>query len=239
MTKVEFYNSVVKVYNETGQGVPGFLRMKMNPRIIDSLIEEGYLKSVTIPFNHLPDDESICLTKGYCVEEDMLDRSTLPLSYVRLYKGLEQGLQTLTGMTNEKLVTNPEFMTGYAEWLNKNHSKLTEKIELLDENMKFQPLTTEEMEYLQSRDWFKQNKSVGDCIDNMYEKTSNLRESLGLYKQLLKLYESSTTHSNKIEKTLEERNDVEKELKMRETIHDFLSECKNKKTKIQEYIIMD
>ena len=39
-------------------------------------------------------------------------------------------------------------MTGYSEWLTKNHSKLTEKIELLDENMKFQSLTPEEKQDL-------------------------------------------------------------------------------------------
>jgi hypothetical protein len=238
MNKVEFYNAVVNVYNETGQGVPAFLNVSQS--VINGLIQEGYLKKVTIPFNHLPDDTTICLTKGYCVEEDMVDnpKSTLPLAYLRLYKGLEQGLENMTGYTNQKLVKDPEFMVGYSEWLTKNHSKLTEKIELLDENMKFQSLTPEEKEYLISKDWYKMNKSVEDCLDQMYDRDRNLREQMGLYKQLITLYEK--TDSNKVEGAKTDMTKVQNELKMRESIRDFLNECKNKKTtKVQKYYPQD
>jgi hypothetical protein len=43
MNKVEFYNSVVNVYNETGQGVPGFLRMKMSSNLKGIFVSKTWL----------------------------------------------------------------------------------------------------------------------------------------------------------------------------------------------------
>jgi len=235
MNKTEFYNSVVEVYNKTGQGVPGFLRFKMDNRVIDQLIEEGFLKEVTIRFNHLPDDSTICLAKGYCVEEDMLDRDTTPLAYLRLYKGLEQGLEHITGMTNEKLVQSPDFMLGYTEWLKNNHTKLTEVINPVDEEMIFHPLSPEEREYLISRDWYKSNEKIEKAIDQMRDKTGRLREEISLHRQMISLCEGRESHKDSYDKSVVGKAEAEKELKIRERISDFLNTCKNKSTKIQEF----
>lgn len=136
MNKSEFYNSVVNVYNETGQGVPELIKFNLpNPNIVDELISEGFLKVVVTPYNHLPDDRTLCLTKGYCVEEEDDGNWIGPLSYVRFYRNIEQSsLSVRVGMDNESLSKNPEFLKGYSEWLGKNHIKLTEKIESMTES---------------------------------------------------------------------------------------------------------
>ena len=212
-------------------------RFKMDNRVIDQLIEEGFLKEVTIRFNHLPDDSTICLAKGYCVEEDMLDRDTTPLAYLRLYKGLEQGLEHITGMTNEKLVQSPDFMSGYTEWLKKNHEKLTQVINPVDEEMAFHPLNLEEREYLISRDWYKSNLKIDKAIDEMRDKTGRLREEISLHRQMINLCEGRPSHKDNYDKSVVGKAEAEKELKIRERISDFLNTCKNKSTKIQEFYI--
>jgi len=237
MNKTEFYNSVVEVYNKTGQGVPGFLRSKMDNRVIDQLIEEGFLKEVTIPFNHLPNETNICLTKGYCVEEDMLNRDITPLSYLRLYKGLEQGLEHITGVGNDKLVQNPDFMVGYAEWLKKNHEKLTEVINPVDEEMIFHPLSPEEKEYLISRDWYISNEKIERIIDLMRDKTGRLREEISLHKQMINLCEGRESYKDNYDRSVVGKAEAENELKIRERISDFLNTCKNKSIKIKEFYI--
>ena len=134
MTRVEFYNAAVSVYEETGQGVPGFSRIHMPDGIIEGLIKEGLLKSVITRYSHLPDDETLCITKGYCVEEDINKSDLSALHYLRLYKGIEQELSGVGFPDNAKLIQDPGFMKGYSEWLTKNHAKLIEPVERLVED---------------------------------------------------------------------------------------------------------
>jgi len=128
MDKLEFYNAVINMYNKTGQGVPGrILRPHGVSDVIDELIKDGLLKSIEQHYSFVPDDEWICLTKGYCAEEQ--ENYMQALTFVRIYRGVEDlGL----GMKSDDVLANPEYQALYAKWMDDNHDKLTEKIENVD-----------------------------------------------------------------------------------------------------------
>ena len=125
MNKQEFYNAVVEIYKKTGQGVPGFVRTRLDPSVIDELISEGKLKIVETKYNYLPNDEWICLTNVYCVEEEIKDMRVL--SFMRVYLNIDDlGL----GLKLNDVLSNENFMKEYNIWLEKNKEQLN-KIEEL------------------------------------------------------------------------------------------------------------
>ena len=119
MNKAELYNAAVNVYNQTGQGIPGgLLRMNGLSDALDELISEGLLKSIRQKYSYLPNDEWVCLTKGFCVEETYKDK-TSDLSFIRIYKGLEPQAD----LTIEKALSNVKFKEEYDKWVLRNKEK--------------------------------------------------------------------------------------------------------------------
>lgn len=236
MTKSEFYNSVVKVYAETGQGVPGFLRGRaVSERDLNSLIEEGLLKIVTISFAHLPDDETICLTRGYCVEEAITRRDTTALAYVRYYKGLEQGLEKMGGPSNQQLSEDPEWLKEYNEWLEENRALLEEKIDLLPESKASDFLNEKEKEYLIGRDWFKDNLTIRECLRDSRKRTDLEREIVKTSNELIELTKNNERHKKTYENALDSKRKAEGSVKVRERIEDFLQVCPDLDMRVQNY----
>ena len=236
MTKSEFYNSVVKIYTETGQGVPGFFRGRaVSERDLNSLIEEGLLKSVTISFSHLPDDETICLTKGYCAEEEITRRDTTALSYVRYYKGLEQGLEKIGGPSNQQLSEDTEWLKGYNEWLEKNRVSLEEKIDLLPESKSSDFLNEKEKQYLISRDWFKNNLTVRESLRDSRKRTDTERQIIETCNELIALTKNSEKHKSSYDNAVDSKEKAEGSVRVRERIEDFLQMSPDLDMKVGDY----
>lgn len=236
MNKAEFYNSVVKVYRETGQGVPGFLRGRaVSERDLNSLIEEGHLKSVVLSFSYLPDDETICLTKGYCVEAEITKRDTRALSYVRYYKGIEQGLENIGGPTNAQLGEDKEWLKGYNEWLDKNKSLLEEVIELMPEGKDSDFLSEKEKEYLRGRNWFKNNLTIRECLKQSRQRTVKEREIIETCDELIVLTRYSEKHKESYNNAVDTKTKAQGSVKIRERVEDFLQMCPDVDMSVQNY----
>lgn len=132
MNKEELYNAAIKVYNETGQGLPGALIRRQNADMaasMDELIAEGLFKSIIDPTGPMliGGDEWVCLTKGYCVEETYGSKGH-ELAYVRIFKGIPD---IMFPMKDEEVLANEQFMAGYQVWLEANRTALEEVIEPL------------------------------------------------------------------------------------------------------------
>lgn len=100
------------MYKKTGQGVPYKLfEMKGLGHVMESIIQKGIAKKVTIPFGHLPDDITLCLTGVYCVEDCMKNGSMIELSYIRTYLKTGDGL-------------NMSGDPGYEAWVKQNEADI-------------------------------------------------------------------------------------------------------------------
>ncbi len=236
MNKSEFYNSVVNVYNATGQGVPGFLRGRaVSDRDLDSLIAEGLLKVVTIHFSHLPDDETICLTRGYCVEEEITRKDTAVLSYVRFYKGIPQGMEDIGGPNNEMLSKDPGWMKGYNEWLAKNSEKLKEKIEPIIPTSKSEFLNEAEKKLLTSRESFKKNLTVRECLVVVRDYLATCNKLVKTYTELISLTKGDKKYEEKNREYKISLEKEKKEIEIRTRIEDFMQMCPDLDMPIKDY----
>lgn len=245
MNKIEFYNAIVKTYKKTGQGVPTFIALKLDPSIVEELISEGLIKLVNgRKYNHLPNDEFLCLTKGYCVEEDTEIPSAL--SCIRLYLGIDPIIE----LGNSKLsisdaLKNSDFMNQYATWLKKNEKSLKEMetidvIESLGEES--DEIPNDVIDYIKTRGWYKSNENVSNCLveltigDNkLTEKESITNQLIGLYDQLM--FKNGKTPEG-ISKKKEYENDIisyKNEKKIRTKIRTYLLK-QNKNSLIKDLI---
>lgn len=238
MNKVEFYNACIELRKKTGQGMAGFVRMKLGSQMIDELIEEGLLKSIKKSYSYLPNDEFLCLTKGYCVEDDYDSKEYNALACVRLYLGQEDlGL----GAKPKDALSNVDFMEGYAKWLKKNKSALEEmdNFKELEEDANLNNFKTDEMDYLKSRGWFKKNLSIKECLDKLEEGTRADEKKVDILKELISLMGNHSVvdkYKDDLDKNKKDLEKTKSEIKIRNKINRWLSETKDKSIKVQDLV---
>jgi hypothetical protein len=204
MTKNDFYNSLLGLYKETGQGlVLNLLRPTQElMNIIDSLIAENLVKKVIITYNHLPDDVFICPVGYYCVEEEK--NTSMVLTFIRNYLNVADGI----GL-NIKLdsIEHSDIYPEYLNWIEKNKSEL-EKIRNI------QPVLFEETdepttptiflnedvyEYLKTLTPYNKNISVKEFFNIIEELSRTLEELISLKKKRL---ERTSTNNEELSNDL-------------------------------------
>ena len=221
MNKKEFYNNVLDLYKKTGQGLSQLVLMDNHEvhDIVDELISEGLLKKVVTKYNHLPDDTWICLTKGYCVEEDSIHN----LSFMRFYIGLDKimDLGPSANVTLKDAIKNIDFISEYKKWLKKNLEKLEEIKTISSYIIKDVELSIIEEEYLKERGFFKDNLSIRESIIEFEEGTEKIQKEIYLINEICPLLKrvGRLDEDTKYTKDLE---DLEEELIMRKKIYSFL-----------------
>ena len=86
MTLLEFYNAIINVTRETGQGVPLFVAQRANlVDELDDMVNNGYLKKIN---TYGREDNALtfyCLPGIYCAEESEVNGEHSALHFVRLY----------------------------------------------------------------------------------------------------------------------------------------------------------
>jgi hypothetical protein len=216
MNKIEFYNSIIEVTRETGQGVPDFIGKMMGQKIVDELVAEGKIKIVRQRFTTLPDNVFLCLNGIYCVEEDQVGHNLTSLYFLRKY------LCKAPDKFGSHVIDYDDFaqknQQDYDVWLNKNQAGL----EAL-KNLK----TTEEenvnvsldsiKRYWMERNIFTDTMTVSECLMKIKERYENNQELLSHNQELKKLYTE----------TIETGSSVYK---------DDLKKCKSDIIKYQEQI---
>ena len=236
MTREEFYNAMVNVYNETGQGIPAFIAEQMDPNIIKGLLDDGLIVKHTMAFNHLPDDETFCLAKGYCVEEGSTKANMNNYVFMRFYRGLDQGLQGVGSPSNKELVKDPKFIKDYLKWLTINQKKLEEVVKPIScEAITSHAFTKEEKEYLEGLEWFNKNETIRSSLNRLRERSSRIKEIIKLSRELVNLTEGSKKHEELHKKTLNDIDSAVMEMKIRDRIEDVLLTANDKDVKIQDF----
>lgn len=117
MNKEEFYNKFTGFYKKTGQGIPVIFFKNMNS-FIDELVKEGKIKIIDKAYSY-SDQEIICLTNVYCVEEECeKTKNILPLIYLRNYLNITDS----TEIYNQKIDSenHKELYEKYLVWKEEN-----------------------------------------------------------------------------------------------------------------------
>lgn len=243
MNKIEFYNKLVDMYRSTGQGIDTMFTDRFVDRsIVEELISDGLCKIIHIPMSYLSDENWVCLTNVYCVEEDMLRKEQSSLTYLRIYKGIDPpiDLGNLGKVTLSEAIKNTDLMIPYAEWLKKNKVELEkgDKIQYIDEN-DFKEFSNDTISFIKEQSWYKENKTVNICIKEITKREDNIEKQFPILKELISLmntsYETKERYKNEL---IEHQKDLEnnkKEIKLLSRIKTWLND-QSKNKKIQSLI---
>jgi len=200
-TKSEFYKTLIDIHKKGGQGLSGIVRVKSDllGQYLDELIEEGLVKCCDTgnSLGHPESNRFYCPTKGYCVWDD---EEGSALTCVRLYLGALEpdspgrtDLQRALHPSLNDLIRHTHFMEIYSKWLKENEKSLKEMLELSDVyNDAVCPdgeLPQSAIEYLKTRDWYKENKTIKECLKRLESADKNVDESISLTNQIIKLRE--------------------------------------------------
>ncbi len=231
MTKREIYEGAISIQKKSGQGLSGIVGQASFEvqELLDELVEEGSLKLVRNRNNYLPDDIWYFPTTGYCVFEDFSDKRTL--GFVRMFLG---DTEIFLNFPYTTFIQDPDYMKAYSDWLIKNKEQLDIMINL-DEEYKGEDVlfTDKEIEDIKSREWFTDNKSVKDCLQESRNRVKELEEMISLNGRIITLYKQKGNSEKEIEECEKSIEDTKKQIKFRKRLHNYLDSLDQKKP-IQE-----
>ncbi len=217
MNEKDFYNSTLRLTKKTGQGFPQQFEFKVGKNTIENLIKKGLIKRVSGKYG-----DWICLTGGYCVEEEKNDM--LALGYVRYYLGIKPSDKLCIGMQNHI----KENIEGYNKWLAKNKAKLEETQnlpELTDKHFPKIPLTENEKIFISKRKWYKNNVPLDDAIISM-------KKEIDTDEQIVKLQKRMIEINNDLDRQEEAKKEIRiktKNINRRNKFISMIRDSKNKK----------
>jgi hypothetical protein len=92
--------------------------------------------------------------------------------------------------------------------------------------------TTEELEYLKERAWFKDNLTIKECLSECRKGTKGNEKDISILEELIDLQSEHGGYKEKLKENKKKKEVIAKELKMRHKIEYWLSEQdENKKIK--------
>lgn len=254
ITKSEVYKNIIKITKETGQGLTGIIKVESfeYAKYIDELISDGLVKACHTgnSIGHPESNIFYMPTKGYNVwEDDGIDdfksnHKGRYLHFVRLYLGLVK--KESTGILEPNLsdyLQNPEIMSEYSIWLNRNHIALKEMINL-DEDLTIEEgkidektgLFLDDIEWIKEKSWYKSNLTIKTCLEKSEEVLSARIKEISINQQLLSLYRTKPhVYSNEIEEVKKEIKEEQLLNERRIRINKWLGK-QNKRTKIKVLI---
>ncbi len=244
MNKIEFYNKLVDMYRSTGQGIATMFTDRIIDRsYINELVDDGLCKIVHQGFSYLPDEDWVCLTGVYCVENDTVNKDTSALTFLRIYKSIDPpvDLGGLGKVTLAEAIKNPDFMTPYAVWLEKNKVELEkgDKIVYLDETLfDNAELSDETIKYLKTRGWYTDNLIVSKCIERMKSGDKDNIRKMEILNELIMLQSTPSVrekYKESLEENIKEREDLKNDEKYRNRIRVWLNN-KDGNKKIQDLV---
>ena len=233
ITKAEVYKMVIDMQTKSGQGCSGIVKLGNEPMVgpyLDELIEEGLIKACDTggSIGHPESNIFYMPTKGYNVWEDedpnqYSRHKGRNLSLVRLYLDiLPEEQQNKFDLTRTVMLRDPEWMKKYTEWLEINKEELEIMVNL--DNFYDEPnfeLTQEEIDYIQTRGWYKDNKSIKECLKSSNGFISDRNEIISINNKLIGLYgqKNDEAEIKKCEKDIEKS---EQEILDRKRINKWL-----------------
>jgi hypothetical protein len=237
MNKIEVYNSVVRITRESGQGLSGrILRFKSSEfgDFLDELIEEGKLDSYVESFSYMPNEEWIVPKGCYNSIKDDREGANGALTFIRMYLNREDlGLNTKIS----DVITKPDFMKRYSEWLTKNEKALIDLVNMKEIEYTPDELKENEIKWIKTRGWYSDNLSVFEC----YEKSSNSSsikndsDLIGKLTEIIKLCKDIPKYKDDVEKHKLELKEMNSGVKIRKNVNNWLQSQKQDE-KIQNIV---
>ena len=238
ITKSDVYKSLIDVQKASGQGLSGIVKIQSGEyaKYLDELIEEGLVKCSETggSLGHPESNNFYMPTSGYNVWEDDADTDIFKgkyLTHVRLYLGAlgeiksndkRENLNKVLNPNFVDLVTDFEFMEDYVKWLKRNEKELEIMMNLSNFYVPKEIIfTEEETEFIQSREWYTDNKTINDCKIASMGYLERELERLSVLNQLKDLYLKTDSYEKEKAQNLIDIEEVEKERSFRNLLHNW------------------
>jgi len=197
--------------------------------LTDELVKDGLVKIVETGspmFGSRWSLTFICLTNGYCSEED--DN----LAYVRTYLNLSDlGL----GVTVGTVIQDPDFMVRYAEWLVKNKADLDKLFSTPELEPEVIVLSDTDAEILKGKKVYVDNKTISEVITDIDETIDLCNQQINIYNQIIDLKRGSR-RSSEIKDDEASIQEVLVEIANNKRIKSYLNTFSDLKKNIQEIV---
>lgn len=251
ITKAEVYKHVIEITKKTGQGLSGIVKVlggdtQLWNKYLDELIDEGLVEvfddGTTI--GHPESARWYMPTKGYNLWKDGIANgpgnrfdSSRFLTHVRLYLGCvddredvesddkDANLKRWLNPSAQMLMQSHEFMKGYAEWLERNHEALEEMKNLstvYEGATPLESLIDGDMEWIESRGWYKENLKVSECLQRSKEAVGDEKERVRLTKEIIKLMDKDDKYQDEVNKHKNDLAEYTKDIERRERTNTLL-----------------
>ncbi len=252
MDIIEFYNKIVDTTKATGQGVPMFIAERLGlEEDVNKMGEDGYLVKYTQRYNHLPNDETICINGVYNVEKDEYAQKGIfmssPLHFIRRWLSIDQtddvGFKMYEGKTGKEVYDEwvERSKEQYHAWICENVAGL-EAIKELTHITKadYSPSVSKELiDFIKEKKYYEENLPVGECRVKSNASIDNLEKIISAKNDIIKLMEGNPAHAEEMAKYKRELIEDEQEMEYRksisklfpadstELIHDFVEALEN------------
>jgi hypothetical protein len=251
ITKSEVYKNLINIQKESGQGLSGIVKVadssNLYSKYLDELIQEGLVKACHTggSLGHYESNVFYMPTSGYNVwEDDGTDGSYSRhkgryLQFVRLYLGLvDMGSR---GPLEPGLLTylqDPDTMKDYSEWLSRNSEQLKIMINLSNvypgEDSGY--LQSTHIEWIKSKDWYKENKTISECLNISQDLINSDNKLHSISKELISLYKTNLSkYGDKIKKEQDSVKKLQKDIELRSHIN-FWLQSQEQNQKIQSVL---
>jgi len=241
MTKEEVYKSIIDAQKKTGQGLSGIVRIKSThfDKYIPELIEEGLVIGCDTggTLGHPESNIFYMPTKGYNVWLDNDGNGKFKgdnLHKVRFYLGcfpfedrepLEDEQEELKrkylNPTMFDYIRDVQWMEEYQKWLSINKDEL-EVMRNLDDYYESPIIefVESEIEYITKRSWYKDNKTIGKCLDLSIKFVNKQKKLMSVTNQLIYLYsQDKNKYGEDLENAKEEITKCENLINARKKLH--------------------
>jgi len=193
--KGEFYSSMVRLHKKCGQGTSGIVRMNVQYNsYMDELIEEG-LMTVTHSggsIGHPESNQWYVPTGVYNVWQDEGTDGEYQkfkgryLRFVRFFLGILEAEETRT------MLSSPEFMQKYAEWLERNKEALDTMINQDEAYPGSTVLSNDVIQWAMEKKWYEENLPIKTCYKQSVEgMNSTDQQIISMTNELIDLYKKS------------------------------------------------
>ena len=252
ITKSEVYKNLINIQKESGQGLSGIVKVlgddsNLYSKYLDELIQEGLVKACHTggSLGHYESNVFYMPTSGYNVWEDEGTDGLYShykgryLQFVRLYLGLVN--MESRGPLEPGLLTylqDPDTMKDYSEWLSRNSEQLKVMTNLSSvytgEDSEY--LSSTYIEWIKGRGWYKENKSISECLYDSTNRLGKDNEIYSLSKQLISLYKSNLAkYGNEFENEEDKVVKLKGDIEHRKHINSWLM-CQEQNQKIQSVL---
>ena len=250
MDEVWLYNALVEMVKKSGQGIPCKLFAMKVPSfytLVEKLESKGLVKCVVEHNSYLPDDEWLCLTQGYCVEQDNQDNygrqlCLNALTFIRYYRyhadNIDDPIVPKFPSIREIIEAN---IGEYAEWLTRNAIALVETDFI--PHIEREVVDAELFDWIKTRSWYKDNKSLSDALTSSEEARGKYNDDMfigrkieGLYKEWSRLGDLAEDKKKEREENLKYMENLKRTPVYRDKFKYLVQSCEDKGVKMQEFI---